>query len=86
VPHWSSDGKELYYFDLNQNLLAIPVKESGDALQFGAPQTIVSQWTVITFPFYSVGPDNKRFLMERVTQQVNPPVTLITNFTVGLKK
>jgi eukaryotic-like serine/threonine-protein kinase len=86
VPHWSSDGKELYYFDINQDLLAVPVKESGAALEFGTPQMIVSQWTVITFPFYSVSPDNKRFMVERVTQQVNQPVTLITNFTAGLKK
>jgi eukaryotic-like serine/threonine-protein kinase len=86
VPHWSSDGKELYYFDTNQNLLAVPIKESGSALQFGTPQLIIKEWTVITFPFYSVTPDNKRFLVERVSQQVNQPVTLITNFTANLKK
>jgi eukaryotic-like serine/threonine-protein kinase len=86
VPHWSSDGKELYYFDLNQDLLAVPVKESGNALQFGTPQNIVSQWTVLTFPFYSVSPDGKRFLMERVSQQVNSPITLVTNFAAALKR
>ncbi|HTW32133.1 MAG TPA: protein kinase [Candidatus Sulfotelmatobacter sp.] len=86
VPHWSSDGKELYYFDLSQNLLAVPVKEVGSALEFGAPLTMVSQWTVITFPFYTPTPDSKRFLLERVSQQVNQPITLITNFTAGLRK
>jgi eukaryotic-like serine/threonine-protein kinase len=86
VPHWSSDGKELYYFDMNQSITAVQVKESNGALQFGAPQTLISQWTVLTFPFYSVTPDSKRFLMERVSQQVNQPVTLLTNFTSGLKK
>ncbi len=86
VPHWSADGKELYYFDLSQSVVAVPVKEAGGALQFGSPQTVVSQWTVLTIPFYSASPDGKRFLMERVSQQVNQPVTLITNFTAGLKK
>jgi serine/threonine protein kinase len=86
VPHWSADGEELFYFDANQSLLAVPVREAGGALEFGAPQTIVSQWTVLTLPFYSVSPDGKRILMERVTQQVNLPVTVITNFTGGLKK
>jgi Tol biopolymer transport system component len=86
VPHWSADGKELYYFDLNQSVQAVPVKEAGGALQFGAPQTMVSQWTILTIPFYSVSLDSKRFLMERVSQQVNRPVTLITNFTAGLKR
>jgi len=86
VPHWSADGKELYYFDSSQSILAVPVKEAGGALQFGPSQTIVSQWTILTIPFYSVSPDGKRFLMEQVSQQVHQPVTLITNFTAELKK
>jgi eukaryotic-like serine/threonine-protein kinase len=86
VPHWSSDGKELYYFDLNQSIVAVSVKENGGALQFGTAQTLINQWTVLTFPFYGVAPDSKRFLMERVSQQVNQHVTLLTNFTSGLKK
>ncbi len=85
VPQWRADGKELFYFDANQSLLAVPVKEAGSALEFGAPQTIVKQWTILTLPFYSVSHDGKRVLMERVTQQVNLPVTVITNFTAGLK-
>lgn len=86
VPHWSADGKELFYFDGNQSLVSVPVKEVGGALEFGAPQTLISQWTILTIPFYSVSPDGKRFLMERVSQQVNQPITVITNFTAGLKK
>ena len=86
VPHWSADGKEIYYFDLNQSILAVPVKEVSGALQFGTPQSLVNQWTILTFPFFSVSPDNKRLLMERISQQVNQPVTLMTNFTAGLKR
>jgi serine/threonine-protein kinase len=86
VPQWSQDGKELFYFDANQSLLAVPVNKAGDALTFGHPQTIVSQWTILTLPFYSVSPDGKRLLMERVTQQVNLPVTVVTNFTSSLRK
>ncbi|MGA7218056.1 MAG: protein kinase [Candidatus Sulfotelmatobacter sp.] len=83
---WSADGKELFYFDLNQSILSVPVKEAGGALEFGAAQTLVNRWTVLTIPFYSVAPDGKRLLLERVSQQVNQPLTLITNFTAGLKK
>ena len=74
------------YFDQNQSIQAVPVREIGGALQFGAPQTLVSQWTILTIPFYSLSPDGKRLLLERVSQQVNQPVTVITNFTAGLKK
>ncbi len=86
VPQWSADGKQLYYFDLNQSIVGVAVKEAGGALQFGAPQTLISQWTILTVPFYDVASDGKRFLMERVTQQVNQPLTLVTNFTAALRK
>jgi Tol biopolymer transport system component len=86
IPHWNADGKELLYFDQNQSIQAVPVREIGGALQFGAPQTLVSQWTILTIPFYSLSPDGKRLLLERVSQQVNQPVTVITDFTAGLKK
>jgi serine/threonine protein kinase len=86
VPHWSADGKELFYFDGNQNLVGVSVGESGGALQFGAPQIFIRQWTVVATPFFNVAPDAKRFLMARISQQVNQPVTVVTNFTAGLKK
>jgi hypothetical protein len=86
VPQWSRDGKELYYFDLKQSTLAVPVKDLGTTIEFGAGQTLVSQWTILSQPFYSVAPDGKRLLMERVSQQISQPVTVVANFTAGLKK
>ena len=86
VPHWSADGKELFYFDGNQSLVAVPVKQAGGALEFGAPKTLISRWTILTQPFFSVAPDGKKFLMERLSQQVNQPITVMTNFTSGLKR
>lgn len=86
IPHWSADGRELFYFDGNQSLVSVAVKEAGGALEFGPPKTLISQWTILTIPFFSVSPDGKKFLMERVSQQVNQPITLVTNFTSGLKR
>ena len=86
VPHWSKDGKELYYFDGTQSISAVPVKDLGKTLEFGVSQTLVNQWTILTVPFFSVTPDSKKLLMERVAQQVSQPITIVTNFTAGLKK
>lgn len=83
---WSEDGRELFYFDLSQSIQAVPVKEVGSALEFGEPKVLVSQWTVLTIPFFSISPDSKRILLERVSQQSDQSVTVITNFTAGLKK
>jgi serine/threonine protein kinase/Tol biopolymer transport system component len=84
-PQWSKDGKELYYFDQSNNLVAVAVKEAGNALQFGAGQTIVTSWASPNI-LYEASPDGKKFLMDQVSQQVSQSVTVVTNFTAGLKK
>jgi serine/threonine protein kinase len=86
VPQWSKDGKELYYLDGAQSIVAVPVKDLGNTLEFGAGQTLISQWTVLSTPFYSVFPDGQKLLMERVSQQVSEPLTVVTNFTAQLRK
>jgi serine/threonine protein kinase len=85
-PEWSKDGRETYYMDLAGNLLAVPVKEIGGALQFGEPQTLVSKWTILNQPLYDVAPDGKKILLDRVVQQVTQPLTVVTNWMAELKK
>ncbi|HLZ42257.1 MAG TPA: protein kinase [Candidatus Sulfotelmatobacter sp.] len=84
-PTWSKDGKQLYYFDPSYNLFAVPVKESGGALQFGSGQQLLSNWSAPQV-FYDVSPDGKKILLDRISQQVNQSVTVVTNFTSGLRK
>jgi hypothetical protein len=56
------------------------------ALEFGAPQSIVSRWTVLGQPFYDITPDGRKILLDRVSQQVSQSVTVVTNFTALLNK
>ena len=84
-PRWSTDGKELYYMDLTYNLFAVPVTSAGGSLQFGVAQKLITNWSAPQV-FYDVSPDGKKFLLDRVAQQVSQSVTVVTNFTAGLKK
>jgi Tol biopolymer transport system component len=84
-PSWSHDGSELYYVDPAYSIYAVPVKEGAGALQFGAPQTLVSSWSAPT-THYQVSPDGKKILLYHVSQQVSDSVTVVTNFAAGLKK
>jgi hypothetical protein len=72
--------------DLAFNLFAVPVKDIGGALQFGMPQKLVSNWTFPSYVFYDISPDGKKILLPRMSQQVSQSVTVISNFTAGLKK
>lgn len=82
-PLWSADGKQLYYLDPSFDVLSVPVKFVGAALQFGSAQTLITTWSAPNV-FYSVTPDGKRFLMDQAPQQVSQSVTVISNFTAGL--
>jgi Tol biopolymer transport system component len=83
---WSRDGKEFYYAnDISRVLSAVPVKEANGALQFGAAQSLVTTPATQQF-IYDVTPDSKKVLLNVVAQQVNQSITVITNFTAGLKK
>lgn len=85
-PKWSRDGKELYYAKgTSRTVFAVPVKEANGALQFGAPQSLVTNAATQQF-FYDVSPDSKKILLNVASQQVSQSVTVVTNFTAGLKK
>jgi eukaryotic-like serine/threonine-protein kinase len=84
-PQWSQDGKALYYMDMTFDLFAVPVTSAGGALQFGAAQKLITNWSAPQV-FYDVSPDGKKFLLDRVEQQVSQSVTVVTNLTAGLKK
>jgi eukaryotic-like serine/threonine-protein kinase len=84
-PRWSTDGKELYYMDMSYSLFAVPVTNAGGSLQFGVAEKLITNWSAPQV-FYDVSADGKKFLLDRVAQQVSQSVTVVTNFTAGLKK
>jgi hypothetical protein len=66
--------------------MAVPVKETHAGLQFGAAQPIASDAKSSALGLYDVAPDGKKILLDLVSQQVSPSVTVMTNFTAALKK
>lgn len=84
-PQWSHDGKELYYMDASYALYSVPVKIVGGALQFGTPQTVLSNWSAPQV-FYEFSSDGKKILLDRISQQVSESVSVVTDFPAALKK
>ena len=87
-PRWRGDGKELYYLDLTDNLMAVDVDGSGAAPRLGAPHALFQasgvQRQVGT---YVVTADGKKFLINSgSTKQGTEPLTLVTNWTAEVKK
>jgi serine/threonine protein kinase len=86
-PQWSRDGKELFYVDPTFNQYVVSVTETATALQFGTPKVLIpsANWSAPSV-FYDVTPDGKKILLNRVEQQVSQSVTIVTDFSAGLKK
>ena len=84
-PRWRSDGRELFYLDLDGRLMAVPVTFSSDAkavtvgaasplfaTRIGGSNTLQSQ--------YVVSPDGQRFLLDTPVRDDSPPIHVILNW------
>jgi hypothetical protein len=95
MPRWSGDGKELFFEAVDGNMMAVPVKASAAAkssFEAGAPVRLFEAQMVhggadVTFE-YDVTGDGKRFLINTTgtTGASAPSLTVVTNWTAGVKK
>jgi Tol biopolymer transport system component len=91
---WRPDGKELFYIALDDRLMAVPIHFTSDDQGVDADAAVPLFSThvggAVQSPSrqqYSVSPDGQRFLMNTVTEEaVSSPITVILNWTAGIKK
>ena len=64
-PAWARSGRELFYLDESNTLIAVPVRTSGPTFVAGNPTTVFDTKYVEPNParHYDVSPDGQRFLM-----------------------
>jgi Tol biopolymer transport system component len=87
-PNWRKDGKELFFFSPDQQIMAVDVSQNGASLQLGAPHALFKAATVerASGP-YSVSADGKKFVVNTaLPQSITEPLTLITNWPADLKQ
>ena len=91
-PRWRRDSKELFYIAPDGKLMAAAIQAAGQTLEAGAPmalfQTRIVGGGLSKRPQqYAVAPDGKRFLINiTVGESTASPITIVTNWTAGLKK
>jgi serine/threonine protein kinase len=91
-PRWRGNGKELFYIAADTTLTAVPidVPAEGQTLDVGTPVPLFrTRLAGVGQPKqqYAVAPDGQRFLMNVVADEANPsPITIVQNWTAGLKK
>ena len=64
-PAWARTGRELFYLNASNTLMAVPVETSGSTFRTGKPAKVFEAKYSTPLPprSYDVSPDGKRFLM-----------------------
>lgn len=85
-PKWRADGKELFYLDASNRVVAVPITARGDSLEIGAPQSLFQTRVWARGYFLSSAADGKRFLIVENPQLNASHLTLVLNWDTALEK
>jgi serine/threonine protein kinase/Tol biopolymer transport system component len=91
-PRWRRDGKELFYLSPDRKLMAAPLA-AGATLEAGTPKALFDVHLLPTgsgAPYaayqYDMTRDGQRFLVNTPLGNATVPITVVLNWTAGLKK
>jgi Tol biopolymer transport system component len=85
APRWRHDGKEIYFLSLDGSVTVVAVNIHGNSVELGRPQALFRA-ALNSVGGYDVTADGKRFLINTVGDQQDTPITVMVNWTAGLKK
>jgi eukaryotic-like serine/threonine-protein kinase len=87
-PKWRRDGRELFFLDPQDNIVAVDANASGNAVKLGAPHTLFQAVGIQRdFGPYDVTADGKKFLINSGNlKEGSEPMTLVLNWPEELKK
>jgi Tol biopolymer transport system component len=88
MPKWRLEGKELFFADPQDNIVAVDVNTAGNAVKLGAPHTLFQAVGIQRdFGPYDVTADGKKFLINSGDlKEGSDPLTMVQNWTAELKK
>jgi len=88
-PHWRRDGREIYYYraEAANYITAVQVGARGDTFEVGTTKSLFEIPASPLGTVYDVTGNGQRFLINTLVQpQSSAPITLVVNWTAGLKK
>lgn len=85
-PRWRGDGRELFFFAPDNRLMAAEVRSAGNTVDVGAIAPLFQARTMSYHFRYDVAKAGDRFLVASETPRGLAPITLVTNWTEGLRK
>jgi eukaryotic-like serine/threonine-protein kinase len=90
LPRWRHDGNEIFYLATDGKLMAAAVSGKGTSFEVGAVEPLFEAPRLIGNRYqYDVSADGQRFLVNTGSDQAtlaSAPITVVVNWTAGLKK
>jgi Tol biopolymer transport system component len=86
-PRWRRDGREIFYIAPDKTLMAVEV-QTGSAFEAGAPKPLFRTQirSTDTGSQYDVSADGQRFLINTIVPEEQSAITVVQNWTAGLKQ
>ena len=90
LPVWRHDGKQLFYWSLDNTLVSVPIQVKIDGIEVGTPHALFRLRSPLgnvgLISPYDVTADGQRFIVIETPEQASKPITLVTNWTSELKQ
>ena len=88
LPRWRHDGTEIFYLTPDNRLMAAAVNGKGASFEVGAVKPLFATRIATGGSYqYDVSADGQRFLINTAPEQAtSAPITVVLNWTAGLKK
>jgi hypothetical protein len=88
LPRWRRDGTEIFYLAPDDTMMAATVDGKGATFEVHAVKPLFETHIAMGGRYqYAVSADGQRFLINTVPEQAaSAPITVVLNWTAGLKK
>jgi Tol biopolymer transport system component len=88
-PKWRRDGKEVFFLDVSDNVVAVDVNTVGNTVRLGTPHVLFhsAEGQTLQGGAYDVTADGKKFIVNDADlSEESQPLTLVQNWTAELNK
>ena len=83
---WSANGKELFFNDLNDDIVACDITTKGGEIEIGTQRRLFHASMPGVGTGFDVSPDGQRFLVNLAEGEAAAPLKVISNWPAELKK
>lgn len=85
LPVWSHDGKELFFIGADRKMMAVDVKSNGGKFEAGVPKLLFDAH-LAGGSHFDVSKNGSFLIPAQIEQSATVPITVVVNWTAGLKK